>query len=199
MTPTKIKKELVSPKKSRIQKPDEHTEPREDKNPEEIINTSNIKKEKTDNLGMSLHMHSPVKPDSILKLNDTDKSEPPEKADMNIQPKIVLSSQPTAKKTNPNKQPDSEMDHDQILAEIGTLIVDPDVLNGLRYMKFLGQTIREGRPPTQPVHLPNPNRHAGLFQELEGSLLSDVKQEQDTSGKIFASPPVGVKKFFGMK
>ena len=53
MTPTKIKKEPESPKKSPIQKPDEQTEPREDKKPEEIIDTSNIKKEKTDNLCMS--------------------------------------------------------------------------------------------------------------------------------------------------
>ena len=199
MTPAKIKKELVSPRKSPIQKPDEQTEPTEDKKQEEIINTSNIKKEKTDNLGLSPHTHSPVKPDSILKPNDTDKSEPPENADMNIQPKIVLSSQPTAKETNQNKQLDSEMDHDQILAEIGTLIVDPDVLNGLCYMKSLGQTIREGRPPTQPVHVPNPNRCTGLFQEFEGTLLPNLKQEQDTSGKIFASPPPGVKKFFRMK
>ena len=91
------------------------------------------------------------------------------------------------------------MNHDQILAKIGTLIVDPDVLNGLCYMKSLGQTIREGRQPTQPVHVPNPNRCAGLFQEFEGTPLSNVKQEQETSGKIFASPPAGVKKFFGMK
>ena len=199
ITPAKIKKELVSPRKSPIQKPDKQTEPTEDKKQGEIIDSSNIKKEKTDNLGVSPHTHSPVKPDSILKPNDTDKSEPPEKADMNIQQKIVLSSQPTAKETNPNKQPDSEMDHDQILAEIGTLIVDPDVINGLCYMKSLGQTIREGRPPTQPVHVPNPNRRIGLFQEFEGTLLPNLKQEQDTSGKIFASPPAGVKKFFGMK
>ena len=199
MTPTKVKKELESPKKSTIQKPDEQTEPKEDNKPEEIIDTSNIKKEKTDNLGMSLHTHSPVEPDSILKPNETDKSENPEKTDMNIQPKIVPSTQPTAKETNPNKQPNLEMDHDQVLAEIGTLIVDPDVLNALCYMKSLGQTIREGRPPAQPVHVPNPNRHAGLFQEFEGTPLSNVKQKQETSGKIFASPPARVKKFFGMK
>ena len=90
------------------------------------------------------------------------------------------------------------MDHDQILAEIGTLIVDPDVLNGLRYMKSLGQTVREGRPLT-PVHVPISNRRAGLFQEFEGTLLPNLKQEQDTSGKIFVSPPARVKKFFGMK
>ena len=177
ITPAKIKKEPVSPRKSPIQKPDEQTEPTEDKKQEEIIDSSNIKKEKTDNLGVSPHTHSPVKPDSIWKPNDTDKSEPPEKADMNIQPKIVLCSQPTAKETNPNKQPDSEMDHAQILSEIGTLIVDPDVLNGLHYMKSLGQTIREGRPPTQPVHVPNPNRCTGLFQEFEGTLLPNLKQE----------------------
>ena len=46
MTPAKIKKEPVSPRKSPIQKPDEQTEPREDKKQEEIIDTSNIKKEK---------------------------------------------------------------------------------------------------------------------------------------------------------
>ena len=199
MTPTKVKKEPESPKKSTTQKPDEQTEPKEDNKLEQIIDTSNIKKEKTDNLGMSPHMHSPAKPDSILKLNETDKSENPEKADMNIQPKIVPSTQPTAKETNPNKQPNSEMDHDQVLAKIGTLIVDPDVLNALHYMKSLGQTIREGRPPAQPVHVSNLNRCAGLFQECEGTPLSNVKQEQETSGEIFASPPTGVKKFFGMK
>ena len=47
MTSAKIKKEPESPKKSTIQKPDEQTEPREDKKLEEIIDTSNIKKEKT--------------------------------------------------------------------------------------------------------------------------------------------------------
>ena len=106
MTPAKIKKEPVSPTKLPIPKPDQQTEPTEDKKHEKLINTSNIKKETTDNLGVSPRMHSPVKPDSILKLTNPDKSEPLERADMNIQPKIVLSTQATAKETNSNKRPD---------------------------------------------------------------------------------------------
>ena len=46
--------------------------------------------------------------------------------------------------------------------------------------------------------VPNPNRRAALFQEGDET-MRNIKQEDDTQDKPFASPSQGIKKFLGMK
>ena len=98
--------------------------------------------------------------------------------------------------------PTEDIDANSALAETGPLICDPDVLFALRHLKGMYQNMRQEqrqyRSMQRQFQVPNPNRRAALFQEGDETMCN-IKQEDDTQDKLFASPPQGIKKILGMK
>ena len=162
-----------------------------------------IKKEKADGLNNSPHPpeKNPTDPEQEDNTDDLSKNLLSDNGSLSGQCAEVTGNRVIIQQRS-KTVPTEDIDADSTLAEIGSLICDPDVLFALRHLKGMGQNMRQEqcqyRSMQRQFQVPNPNRRVALFQEGDIT-MQNKKQEDDTQDKLFASPPQGIKKFLGMK
>ena len=128
--------------------------------------------------------------------------------------KVIKPTEPT-KPTQPNVSNESvetltKANLDRTLCEIGSLIVDPDVVYALKNLKKLGQTMKDNEvdcaKPVKPFVgrplFPQTQNGSQISLPLPHSLSVPVKQEDDDNlgeRRTFSSPPVHRQMFPGLK